>query len=158
MLRVIGDRHRGQWHLEPYTIRTLLLLLYGAGLRISEAIHLEQCDMDLDAMILTIRETEFYKSRLVPVNEDLAAVLRCYFQKKWNGAQSSPKAPFLATCDSLPVTRQTTELAFKRIRYEADVKRTDGFYCQPRLHDFRHTFAARSLDPAFSDGVSGCRT
>ncbi len=118
---------------------------YGTGLRISEAIHLEHRDVDLDAMILTVRETKFYKSRLVPVSEDLAAVLRCYFQKKWNGAQSSPKAPFLATYDSRPVTRQTAELAFKRIRYEADVKRTDGFHYQPRLHDFRHTFAVCRL-------------
>jgi site-specific recombinase XerD len=152
MLRVIDGRHRGQWHLEPYTIRTLLLLLYGTGLRISEAIHLEHRDVDLEAMILTVRETKFYKSRLVPVSEDLAAVLRCYFQKKWDYAQSSPKAPFLATYDSRPVTRQTAELAFKRIRYEADVKRTDGFHYQPRLHDFRHTFAVRRLVSWYREG------
>ena len=37
MLRTVDSRHRGQWRLEPYTIRTLLLPLYGAGLRIGEA-------------------------------------------------------------------------------------------------------------------------
>ena len=31
MIRVVDNRHRGNWHLEPYTIRTLLLLLYGTA-------------------------------------------------------------------------------------------------------------------------------
>ena len=76
MLRTIDGRHRGQWHLEPYTIRTLILLLYGTGLRIGETIHLQHRDVDLRDTILTIRETKFYKSRLVPVSDDLAAALR----------------------------------------------------------------------------------
>ena len=152
MLRTIDGRHSGQWHLEPYTIRILLLLLYGTGLRISEAIHLEHRDVDLHDAILTIRETKFYKSRLVPVSEDLAAALREYMQRKWSCRESSSDAPFLATYDNRPVTRQTAELVFKRIRYEADVKRTDGFYRQPRLHDFRHTFAVRRLVSWYREG------
>jgi hypothetical protein len=27
MIRVVDNRHRGNWHLEPYTIRTLIHLL-----------------------------------------------------------------------------------------------------------------------------------
>ncbi|MGO9679550.1 MAG: tyrosine-type recombinase/integrase [Candidatus Sulfotelmatobacter sp.] len=152
MLRTVDSRHRGQWHLEPYTIRTLLLLLYGTGLRISEAVNLRHRDVDLDAMILTIRETKFYKSRLVPVGEDLASVLLCYFKRKWNRTKSEPDAPFIATYDGRPVTRFMAEDAFKRIRYEAGVKRTDGFYYQPRLHDFRHTFAVRRLVSWYREG------
>src|SRR5207249_2252697 len=45
MIRVVDNRHRGQWHLEPYTIRTLILLLHGTGLRIGEAIRLQHQDM-----------------------------------------------------------------------------------------------------------------
>lgn len=152
MLRTVDARHRGQWHLEPCTIRTLLLLLYGTGLRIGEAIHLQHRDVDLDAMILTIRETKFYKSRLVPISEDLTGVLRCYFKRKWDRTKSGSDAPFLATYDGRPVRRLVAEAAFKRIRYEADVKRTDGFYYQPRLHDFRHTFAVRRLVSWYREG------
>ena len=36
MIRVVDNRHRGNWHLEPCTIRTLILLLYGTGLRIGK--------------------------------------------------------------------------------------------------------------------------
>ena len=53
--------------LEPYMVRMILLLLYGAGLRISEAINLTLADVDLPQALLTIRETKFYKTRLVPI-------------------------------------------------------------------------------------------
>lgn len=152
MIRVVDNRHRGNWHLEPYTIRTLILLLYGTGLRIGEAIRLQHQDVDLDDEILTVRETKFYKSRLVPVSTDLAGVLRGYFERKWNRTSTSSVTTFLATYDGRPVTHLTAELAFKRIRYEAGVKRTDGFYYQPRLHDFRHTFAVRRLVPWYREG------
>jgi len=152
MIRVVDNRHRGNWHLEPYTIRTLILLLYGTGLRIGEAIRLQHRDVDLNDAILTVRETKFYKTRLVPVSSDLTGVLRGYFERKWNGKGFPPTTSFLATYDGRPVTHLTAELAFKRIRYEAGVKRTDGFYYQPRLHDFRHTFAVRRLVTWYREG------
>jgi len=152
MIRVVDHRHRGNWHLEPYTIRTLILLLYGTGLRIGEAIRLQHRDVDLNDTIMTVRETKFYKTRLVPVSSDLACVLRAYFDRKWKGPGFSTATPFLATYDGRPVTHLTAELAFKRIRYEAGVKRTDGFYYQPRLHDFRHTFAVRRLVTWYREG------
>jgi len=152
MIRVVDNRHRGNWHLEPCTIRTLILLLYGTGLRIGEAIRLQHRDVDLNDAILTVRETKFYKTRLVPVSSDLTGVLRAYFERKWKEHGTSTSTSFLATYDGRPVTRLTAELAFKRIRYEAGVKRTDGFYYQPRLHDFRHTFAVRRLVTWYREG------
>src|ERR1035438_1348967 len=101
---------------------------------LGEAIRLQHRDVDFSDMILTVRETKFYKTRLVPVSSDLAGILRGYFERKWKDAGSSTATPFLATYDGRPVTHLTAELAFKRIRYEAGVKRTDGFYYQPRLH------------------------
>jgi integrase/recombinase XerD len=152
MIRVVDNRHRGNWHLEPYTIRTLILLLYGTGLPIGEAIRLQHRDVDLNDAILTVRQTKFCKTRLVPVGSDLTGVLRGYFERKWKEHGSSTSTPFLATYDGRPVTHLTAELAFKRIRYEAGVKRTDGFYYQPRLHDFRHTFAVRRLVTWYREG------
>jgi integrase/recombinase XerD len=153
MIRVVDNRHRGNWHLEPYTVRTLILLLYGTGLRIGEAIRLQHRDVDLNEAILTVRETKFYKTRLVPVSSDLTGVLRSYFERKWKGSGASTTTPFLATYDGRPVTHLTAELAFKRTRYEAGVKRTDGFYFQPRLHDFRHYAESRTMPNALTIGA-----
>src|SRR5215469_12945736 len=66
LLDAAESRHRSSWRLAPRTIRVLLLLLYGTGLRISEAVALKIADVDLKALILTIRETKFFKTRLVP--------------------------------------------------------------------------------------------
>jgi integrase/recombinase XerD len=152
MIQVVDCRHRGRWHLEPCTVRTLLLLLYGTGLRIGEAIRLQHRDVDFQDRILTVRESKFYKSRLVPVSPDLADVLQDHFRKQWEGRRATPKSPFFATYYGRPVTHLTAELAFKKIRYEAGVQRTDGFYYQPRLHDFRHTFAVRRLIAWYREG------
>jgi integrase/recombinase XerD len=78
LIDAADSRHRHVWLLEPDTMRTLLLLLYGSGLRISEALHLRTTDFDTDAGVLTIRETKFFKSRFVPVGPDLSRVLRDY--------------------------------------------------------------------------------
>ena len=75
----ISRRHATR--LDGDTLRTLLLILYGAGLRISEALHLSMRDVDLAAAVLTVRNTKFYKSRLVPVAPRLAKVLRSYVSR-----------------------------------------------------------------------------
>src|SRR5215472_4946238 len=84
LLDAAESRHRPSWRLAPRTIRVLLLLLYGAGLRISEAVALKIVDVDLKALILTIRETKFFKTRLVPIGPDLGKVLKRYFQQQWS--------------------------------------------------------------------------
>jgi len=48
--------------MEPYTCRALLLLLYGAGLRIGEALSLTLLDADLSSAILTIREEQILQN------------------------------------------------------------------------------------------------
>jgi site-specific recombinase XerD len=49
-----SDPHRHVC-LEPVTMRTTLLLLYGAGLRVREAVDLNRADVDLDAPISRIQ-------------------------------------------------------------------------------------------------------
>src|SRR5206468_9555226 len=53
--------------LQPHTLRAVLLLLYGAGLRIGEAVALTLEDVDLRDAVITIRDTKFHKTRLVPI-------------------------------------------------------------------------------------------
>lgn len=62
--------------LSADTMRTLILLLYGTGLRLGEACRLTHEDVDFPNAALTIRETKFGKSRSIRV----IAVL-----STWNG-------------------------------------------------------------------------
>jgi len=64
--------------LHPRTYVTLFGLLVSTGLRISEALNLSHKDADLNTGVLTIKETKFRKSRLVPVHPSTLQVLRHY--------------------------------------------------------------------------------
>lgn len=152
LIDAADSRHRYVWLLEPHTVRTLLLLLYGTGLRISEALNLTLADFDLAAGVLTVRQTKFFKSRLVPVGPDLNGALRNYIDRQWKGRPSQDASPLLATQKGEPILRQTAELVFKRLREEAGVSRTTDARFQPRLHDLRHTFAVVRLVTWYRQG------
>jgi site-specific recombinase XerD len=152
LIDAADSRHRYRWLLEPHTVRTLLLLLYGTGLRIGEALHLTLADFDTDTGVLTIRETKFFKSRFVPVGTDLRGVLCRYIDRQWPQSLQSETTPLLGTVKGTPITRQTAELVFKRLREQAGVSRSDGATFQPRLHDFRHTFAVVRLVTWYREG------
>ena len=89
--------------LEPVTIRTMILLYYGAGLRLSEATNLTRADVDLSVSVLTIRNTKFGKTRLVPVGPQLNRVLVQYDRTRPRGRPAD--APFFTRRRSGPSTR-----------------------------------------------------
>jgi site-specific recombinase XerD len=136
--------------LSPQTVRTLLLLLYGAGLRISEALKLESADVDLQAAILCVRQSKFFKTRLVPIGPKLTQVLENYSRQR---PVCRGHCYFFCADKGTPVSRSTIERVFGKLRLAADVKRTDGGRLQPRLHDLRHTAAVHRLVAWYRQGV-----
>jgi len=55
LLRACRELHPCN-ELRPHTFETLFSLLLSTGLRISEALHLEDRDVDLEAAVLTVRD------------------------------------------------------------------------------------------------------
>lgn len=140
--------------LQGATLRTLLLLLYGAGLRIGEALALTVEEVDLHEGLLTIRPGKFYKSRLVPIGPRLAGVLRTYAgRQRRSKKRQRPDSPFFLTRSGNAVTRSMAERAFCRLRGLAGVLRDDGARYQPRLHDLRHAFAVHRLVQGYREGA-----
>ena len=131
--------------LQPHTCRMLILLLYGAGLRISEALALTWTDVDLAAAILTIRESKFYKTRFVPTGPDLTGSLAAYAARRSTDYPADPEAPFFVSRTGTTLTRRTAEHTFTRLRARAGVKRDDESRFQPRLHDLRHRADSRIM-------------
>jgi len=152
LLDAADTRHQDDWLLEPATVRAMILLLYGTGLRIGEATRLRLSDVDLDEQLLTVRETKFYKSRLVPFCDDLAEAMRRYRDYQWKTSNPIEESTFLSCRSRQPIKNQTAQLVFKRLRSEAGVFRNDGAKFQPRLHDFRHTFAVTRLVTWYREG------
>jgi len=147
------DSYRtGRAFIEPDTFRTLLLLLYGTGLRISEALSLTIEDVDLREALVLVRDTKFYKTRVVPVGTQLREVMVQYAKRRKESRYSqSAKAPFFLTRRSAPLTVALVESSFQRLRAHAGVCRDDSARYQPRLHDLRHTFAVHRLTAAYQD-------
>jgi len=139
--------------LQPYTLRMLLLLLYGAGLRIGEALFLTLANVDLPAGILTIRESKFYKTRLVPMSPALTGILATYMEQCAKEHPARPDAMLFLTRGGNPVVRHTAENIFSRLRVRAGVIRNDGGRYQPRLHDLRHAFAVHRLVSWYRQGA-----
>jgi integrase len=70
--------------LRPHTYVTLFGLLASTGLRISEALRLTREDVDLAAGLLTISQSKFHKSRLIPLHSTTTANLREYADRRDN--------------------------------------------------------------------------
>lgn len=139
--------------VQPATFRTLLLLLYGTGLRISEALSLTLADIDLPASLLTVRNTKFFKTRWVPIGPQLTAVFVTYTKtRRLLPRPARNDSAFFATLRGNGLTRSTTERIFRMLCERAGIRRMDGGRFQPRLHDIRHTFALNRLISWYREG------
>ena len=134
------------------TLRTTLIMLYGAGLRINEALSLRGGDVDIVDSILAIRDTKFFKSRLVPISSQLTEVLRAYVAERAREHHPvTADGPFFATARHISLQAQLVQYHFKKLRNRLEIRRTDGAFHQPRLHDLRHTFARHRLLAGYHD-------
>ena len=126
----------------------LLTLLYGVGLRISEALSLECSDAGDDG--LHIRKSKHGKSRLVPLHETTQAALNRYLSERARWPVLT-KAVFVSSNGQslmYPTVRET----FLRLMVRAGLRKSTG--SGPRIHDLRHTFAVRSLEQCRPDRQS----
>jgi len=148
LLQAISPELTGR--LSSQTVRALLLLLYGAGLRISEALKLEIGDVDLQERLLCIRQSKFFKTRWVPIGPKLTGVLRDY-ERERPVKRLSTRCFFRANTGT-PVSRSAMERVFAKLRLAAGIKRSDGGRFQPRLHDLRHAAAVHRLVAWYRNG------
>jgi len=139
--------------IESDTCRTLIVLLYGAGLRISEALALTLADVDLSGAMLFIHTSKFYKTRLVPLGPDLTRALKAYATRRAMQHPSGPEGPFFVSRTGGPLTRRAAEHTFSCLRLRAGVLRHDGARYQPRLHDLRHAFSVHRLVAWYRQGA-----
>jgi integrase/recombinase XerD len=130
--------------LDAPALRSLILLMHGAALRTSEALSLTIGDVDPRGAILTIRDSKFFKTRLVPIGPKTVQVLAEYASRR-KASSRHPDTPFFVGRNAKPVTIYKFERAFKQIRLHSGVHRDGGPRCQPRLHDLRHTSAVHRL-------------
>lgn len=124
--------------LRPHTFQTLVGLLVCTGLRISEALNLKTSDVDLEQLVVVVREGKGGKHLLVPLHPTALPPLRTYARRR------QKLFPF---AEHFFVSDRGTALTYRMVR-KAFIRLRAGLgYSQrpPRLHDLRHTFACRVL-------------
>ena len=139
--------------IEAHTVRAIVLVLYGAGLRRGEAFRLNRDDVDLDQAILTIRQTKFHKTRLVPIGKDLNNALIEYQQRDDLIHTHFSNSPFFHMRKGGRVEQFPLQRLWRRLCQHANVEREGGARNQPRLHDLRHTAAVHRLIAWYRSGV-----
>ncbi len=153
LVRATDSYLRRSSRVEPLTLRTVVLLVYGTGLRTHEVVSLNHEDIDLRNALLTIRHSKFFKSRLVPFSQSLHRILADYTGRQVSVNQMGPGTPFFTRRDGTRVLQGSLEGCFRRLCEHAGVQRNDGARYQPRLHDLRHTFAVHRLTSWYRQGA-----
>lgn len=136
------------------TMRSLLLLLYGTGMRIGEALSLTVQDVDLERCVLTVRDTKFFKTRLVPIGPALTTVLTDYLShRRQRPLPGGEHSAFLATHTGIRLNYKRVNKLFCRLREAAEIRRESSARYQPRIHDIRHATAVHRVIAWYRTGA-----
>lgn len=146
LVNATSTLHVGHSRLQAPMYRTLILVLYGSGLRIGEALGLTLRDVDIVERIITVRKTKFFKTRLVPIGPKLAQELAAHIKRR-------RQLPMPVGDDSALFTTRTGKAwpyqhvitLFQRVRRAACINCPAGEARPPRLHDLRHTAAVHRV-------------
>jgi integrase len=149
---------KAAWNLPPttglrrWTYSTLFGLLAVTGLRISEAIALQQDDVDLNQGLLTIRLTKFRKSRLVPLHPSTTHRLKRYASKRGAFYPKDITSHFFLSEQGRPLTDCMVRWTFVKLSRQIGLRGPSDRF-GPRLHDFRHRFAVTTLLQWYRSGL-----
>ena len=133
------------------TYQVLIGLLAATGMRVGEAISLDQGDLDPGQGLLTIRDGKFGKSRQLPLHDSVLQALTDYARLRGSrpGRHASPA--FFASVTGTRLIYSNVHWTFHELVKEVGLEPRSAA-CRPRIHDLRHTFAVTALTRWYADG------
>lgn len=115
--------------------RTVAMVLYGAGLRISEALSLQLRDVDSARMVLTVRHGKGDQDRQVTLSPVLLKVLQEYWR-----AYTPPVWLFPGKTPDQPLGPATIQRALKAARLRVGIRKP------ATPHSLRHSYATHLME------------
>jgi integrase/recombinase XerD len=137
--------------LRALTWQTLIGLLAVTGLRTSEACRLDLTDVDLDAGVLTVRDSKFGKHRQVPIHASTVQALDTYRQARDRMFTMASAAWFVSTRGTR-LNEANLPATFAQLIAAAGIQAPAG-QRRPRLHDLRHSLCMTILLGWYREGV-----
>jgi integrase/recombinase XerD len=151
LLTAVPEATSGQSHVDAETLRVYLLIVYGAGLRRGEGCRLKIDDVDLAQSLMHVRETKFFKTRIVPIGASLTTAITPFVTQRRNSAADG-EALFTKR-NGNPLSISAIGSVFKRLRKIAGIGREGDTRNQPRLHDLRHSAAVHRVIAWYRSGA-----
>lgn len=149
-LQAAAGRLRGPLRAETYTV--LIALLSVTGLRISEALALDDGDIDAGEAMLIVRKDKAQSFRLIPVHPTTLAALAGYRHCR---DQVLPER----AAPAMLVSRTGSRLAYNAVHKTfTSLVAAAGLgprtrRCRPTIHGLRHSFAVNMLAGWYRDGA-----
>ena len=119
----------------------LFRVLYGAGLRVSEALNLTLSDVDTRAATLRIRDSKNGQGRTIPITGRLAATLHAYIAAAHPAGEHADNV-FYSRAAGRPINQSTVYMRFRSYLADAGIPHFAG---GPHPHSLRHGFAVANL-------------
>jgi integrase/recombinase XerD len=139
--------------LRPLTLYTMFVLAYCAGLRLSEIVHLELKDVDLNDGAIEVRGTKFFKSRRLPISVSAMAALREYLDARRKAGASSKPDDRVFVHESGGYSVVTAGKLVRNVIRCAGIQK-DSNRCGPRFHSLRHTFVVDRMTAWYREGIN----
>ena len=134
--------------VDSFTLRTVLLFVYGTGVLLNEAMALRRSDVDLKEDLVTLRRVD--KSRCIPIGRDVHKVLSDYLRLRVRRGHHD--STLFLNVGGKPIGYKALWYQFYRICRCAGVARRDGGRLRARICDLRFTFLVHRLTSWYKQG------
>jgi integrase len=126
-----------------FSLPCLWRILYGTGIRISEALALLEKDVNTKDRYLLIRDAKNGLERMVPMTDSLTEVCCTYRSYKTRlPIRPETNTPFLVSLDGSACKHDAVHNWFQKTLSKAGIVKCEH---GPRIHDLRHSFSVHSL-------------
>lgn len=135
-----------QYPQSHLTTPAIIRILYGTGVRISEALALRMSDVNLRTGVIKVIDSKFGKDRLVPLSGSLVEYLSGYAE------EVETTDIFFPNRDGGKLSVNGMYSRFRHLLWESGISH-GGRGNGPRLHDVRHTFSAHAIGQMVKQGL-----
>jgi len=155
MLEIAHNYRSPRASLRPQSMYTMLLLAYCAGLRRGELARLDLGDVGLHAGTITIRQTKFFKTRILPLPGSVVVELRAYIdaRRRAGGSQDARSGLFWHERGDGHYTPEMITWLLSDVIRRAGLKPLRG-KAGPRVHDLRHSMVVNRILEWYRTGIN----
>jgi integrase/recombinase XerD len=132
------------------TIETLFGLLAATGMRVGEAIRLDNADLDWADRLAVVRASKFGKSREVPLQASTVVALVAYARRRDQLHASRKVTNFFVSIIGTRLLYADILITFRQLAKAAGIGAQSSV--SPHIHDLRHSFAVHTLVDWYRNG------